>query len=128
MWWLSRCGVSLPDTHGRIIARQLRMQAAAGQRLREGCQPSNETKRKTSVATLLIDDQRNLPADRIVRTYRECIAALAEQHWGVLYLDHDLGDFSGAGGRELTGYDIACWLEQHRSIFRIESRLSPTIQ
>lgn len=35
------------------------------------------------------------------------------QHWNLLYLDHDLGVFSGAGGRERTGYDIACWLEQN---------------
>jgi hypothetical protein len=28
-------------------------------------------------------------------------------------LDHDLGDYSGPDGRELTGYDIACWLEQN---------------
>jgi hypothetical protein len=65
------------------------------------------------MATLLIDDQRTLPADRVARTYREGIAALAEQHWEVIYLDHDLGDFSGVGGRELTGYDIVCWLEQN---------------
>lgn len=65
------------------------------------------------MATLLIDDQRNLPADRIARSYSEGVAALAEQHWDVLYLDHDLGDFSGIGGQELTGYDVACWLEQH---------------
>lgn len=64
------------------------------------------------MAALLIDDQRNLHADRVARTYREGIEALSEQHWDLLYLDHDLGDFSGVGGRELTGYDIACWLEQ----------------
>lgn len=63
------------------------------------------------MATLLIDDQRNLPADRVARTFKEGIDALAEQHWDLLYLDHDLGDFSGIDGRELTGYDIACWLE-----------------
>ena len=66
-----------------------------------------------AMATLLIDDQRDLPVDRIARTFSEGIAALIEQHWDVLYLDHDLGDFSGAGGRELTGYDVACWLEQN---------------
>ena len=66
-----------------------------------------------TMATLLIDDQRNLPADRIARTYREGIAALAEQRWDILLLDHDLGDFSGPDGRELTGYDIACWLEEN---------------
>ncbi len=65
------------------------------------------------MATLLIDDQRILPVDRIARTYQEGITALAEQHWDALYLDHDLGDFSGTEGRELTGYDVACWLEQH---------------
>lgn len=63
------------------------------------------------MATLLIDDQRNLPADRVARTFKEGIDALAKQHWDLLYLDHDLGDFSGIDGRELTGYDIACWLE-----------------
>ena len=65
------------------------------------------------MATLLIDDQRNLPADRVARTYQEGIDALAEQHWDLVYLDHDLGDYSGAGGREMTGYDIACWLERN---------------
>ena len=65
------------------------------------------------MATLLIDDQRNLPADRVARTYREGIEALREQHWDLLYLDHDLGDFSGIEGRELTGYDVACWLEEN---------------
>ena len=39
--------------------------------------------------------------------------ALAKQHWDFLYLDHDLGDSSGIGGMELTGYDVACWREQH---------------
>ena len=65
------------------------------------------------MSTLLIDDQRKLPADRVARTYQEGIDALAERHWDILYLDHDLGDFSGVGGRELTGYDIACWLERN---------------
>lgn len=61
------------------------------------------------MATLLIDDQRNLPADRVARTYKDGI----EAHWDLLYLDHDLGDFSGVEGRELTGYDVACWLEEN---------------
>ena len=63
--------------------------------------------------TLLIDDQRNLPADRVARTYKDGIEALREQHWNLLYLDHDLGDSSGVEGRELTGYDVACWLEEN---------------
>lgn len=65
------------------------------------------------MATLLIDDQRNLPVDRVARTYQEGIAARAEQYWELLLLDHDLGDYSGPDGRELTGYDIVCWLEQN---------------
>ncbi len=65
------------------------------------------------MATLLIDDQRNLPADRVARTFKEGIEALKEQHWDILYLDHDLGDFSGIDGRELPGYDVACWLEEN---------------
>lgn len=63
---------------------------------------------------LVIDDRRTLEGARIARTYAEGIAALAERHWDVLYLDHDLGDFSGPDGRELTGYSVMCWLEEHR--------------
>lgn len=63
--------------------------------------------------TLLIDDQRSLPAARVARTYQQGIAALAERHWDLLLLDHDLGDFSGRDGRGLTRYDVACWLEQN---------------
>lgn len=37
------------------------------------------------MATLLIDDQRNLPADRVARTYQESINALSEQDPEVLY-------------------------------------------
>ncbi len=55
-----------------------------------------------SVATLLIDEQRNLPADRVARTFKEGIDALAEQHWELLYQDHDLCDFSGTGGKDLS--------------------------
>jgi hypothetical protein len=65
------------------------------------------------MATLLIDDQRNLEADRVARTYNDGIAALSERKWDVLLLDHDLGDFSGPDGRERNGYHIVCWLEEH---------------
>jgi hypothetical protein len=63
---------------------------------------------------LLIDDRRNLPATRVARNYADGIAALQERHWDLLLLDHDLGDFSGPNGREMKGYDIACWLEEHQ--------------
>jgi hypothetical protein len=60
---------------------------------------------------LLIDDRRHLDGAHIVRNFNDGIAALASQHWDVLYLDHDLADFSGPDGREMTGYDVMCWLE-----------------
>jgi CheY-like chemotaxis protein len=60
---------------------------------------------------LAIDDQRHFDGAHIVKTYNEGIAALASQHWDLLYLDHDLGDFSGPDGREMTGYDVMCWIE-----------------
>lgn len=63
------------------------------------------------MASLLIDDRRALAVDRTARNYADGIAALSEARWDVLYLDHDLGDFSGPGGREMTGYDVMCWIE-----------------
>lgn len=63
--------------------------------------------------TLLIDDLKDIQADRVARNYADGIKALQEEHWDVLYLDHDLGDFSGPGGRELDGNSVMCWLEQN---------------
>jgi len=60
---------------------------------------------------LLIDDTRHIDGAHIVRTYNDGIAALASQKWDILYLDHDLADFSGPDGREMTGYDVMCWIE-----------------
>lgn len=61
---------------------------------------------------LLIDDKRNLEGARIARNFADGIAALQEECFDILYLDHDLGDFSGpAHNPELTGYTVACWLE-----------------
>jgi len=62
---------------------------------------------------LLIDDEREHAGVRVARTYAAGIAALQERQWDYLVLDHDFGDFSGPDGRELTGYDVACWLEEH---------------
>jgi hypothetical protein len=63
------------------------------------------------MSTLLIDDIRNLPADAVARTYDAGIALLKSQKWNILLLDHDLGDYKD--GKERTGYDILCWLEEH---------------
>ena len=62
--------------------------------------------------TLLIDDIRNLEADVIARNYTEGIKQLQlNGPWDLLLLDHDLASF--VNGREMTGYDVMCWLEQH---------------
>ena len=66
--------------------------------------------------TLLIDDIRNFNVDRVCRTYEDGINALKSEKWDILYLDHDLGDsYEDSEGvhRELTGYSIMCWLEEH---------------
>lgn len=61
--------------------------------------------------TLLIDDKRTLDVTVIARNYNDGIAALQERQWDVLYLDHDLGDFTGPNGSERNGYHIVCFLE-----------------
>jgi hypothetical protein len=60
---------------------------------------------------LLIDDKREFEGARVARTFADGIAALQERQWDLVLLDHDLGDFTGPNGRELTGYDVACFLE-----------------
>lgn len=58
---------------------------------------------------LLIDDLRNIKADRVARTFEDGIKALAEEGpWDILYLDHDLGDEDP----KHTGYGIMCFLEE----------------
>lgn len=57
--------------------------------------------------TLLIDDVRNIEADKVARTFAEGIEALENGPWDVLYLDHDLGEKDGNDG---TG--IMNWLEE----------------
>ena len=57
---------------------------------------------------LLIDDMRNIRADRVARTFEAGIKALEEEIWDVLWLDHDLGQEDGKDG---TG--IMNWLEAH---------------
>jgi response regulator of citrate/malate metabolism len=59
--------------------------------------------------TLLIDDIRNLKADRVARNYEEGIKALKEEKWDLLLLDHDLGQEDGKDG---TG--IMNWLEENQ--------------
>jgi hypothetical protein len=74
------------------------------------------------MTTLLIDDEKDPQidpllkqlgtVDRIARNFAQGILALSEQHWTRLLLDHDLADFSGPGGSELTGRSVILWLAQ----------------
>ncbi len=57
---------------------------------------------------LWVDDERPAPDGWTwVRTGQEAIDALELGLCTYLALDHDLGDES-----ELTGYDVACWVER----------------
>lgn len=55
-----------------------------------------------------VDDVRPVPDDTWTpaRTYVEAINLIRKGDWNTVSLDHDLGDFSGVDGREMTGYDI----------------------
>jgi hypothetical protein len=59
---------------------------------------------------LLIDDKRN-GNYVIARTYESGIFLLTSCKWNTVILDHDLGCFKD--GKEYTGYDILCFLEEH---------------
>ncbi len=67
------------------------------------------------MATLLIDDMKNpeelgYEVDCIARDFAAALAALAEQHWDLVLLDHDLADFTGPDGEERTGVSVVRWL------------------
>ena len=64
---------------------------------------------------LAIDDTRELTeAHVLVRNYNEGIRQLENNGpWDLLLLDHDLASFDESG-REKTGYDVMCWLEQNQ--------------
>lgn len=60
---------------------------------------------------LLIDDIRNMTADRVARNFTEGIEALKSEKWDLLLLDHDLSSY--VDGKEKTGYDVMCFLEEN---------------
>jgi hypothetical protein len=74
---------------------------------------------KRSPRRLGIDDCRELAyCDVLARTYVDGIAALTHLGpWDELYLDHDLNAIRGClhptTGREMTGYDVVCFLEEN---------------
>lgn len=56
---------------------------------------------------LFVDDERECPAGWLLaRNYAQAIEALRRFHIVAVSLDHDLGE-------ERTGYDVACWIEEH---------------
>lgn len=60
-----------------------------------------------------VENKKNIPADAVVaRNYNDGIALLQSRKWDVLYLDHDLADFSGPDGRERKGIHVLDWLEE----------------
>lgn len=62
-----------------------------------------------------IDDTRELSeANVLARNYKEGIKQLElNGPWDLLLLDHDLASFD-ENGKENTGYDIVCWLEENK--------------
>ncbi len=61
---------------------------------------------------LLIDDERNIEADIICRNYDSAIKVLSQNIlFSKILLDHDLASYDEIG-REKTGYDVACFLEE----------------
>ncbi len=60
---------------------------------------------------LLIDDCREIGNFVIARTYEAGVFLLQLCKWDIVYLDHDLGCYKD--GKEQSGYDVMCWLEEH---------------
>ncbi len=72
---------------------------------------------------LLIDDEKNFSdATHIARTYHEGLTALTSETWDLLYLDHDLKDYTGSDldpqpdrnpAWDWTGNDVMKFLARH---------------
>jgi len=72
---------------------------------------------------LLIDDIRDLTATVVARNYFDGIDHLKDNGpWDLLLLDHDLASFDD-NGREKTGYDIMCFLEEFQEYLPKEIQL-----
>ena len=65
------------------------------------------------MATLLVDDKRDIPADFVARDYRTAIKTLQEYpgRFEIIYLDHDLGDID-EHGIERTGFDVLKFISE----------------
>jgi len=56
----------------------------------------------------------------IVETAEECIQLLDTDLWDMLCLDHDLGGQVFVPSGPGTGYEVACWLEEHPDVMPTE--------
>jgi hypothetical protein len=66
-----------------------------------------EKSKKSS--SLLIDDKRDIPADKTVRTLEEGLNALQENKWDFLFLDDHLSEDKDAN----EGEKVLQWLEKN---------------
>jgi CheY-like chemotaxis protein len=77
--------------------------------------------RKPRTRILILEDdperhrafRKRLEDPVIVTTAAECIRLLETEEWSDLYLDHDLGGQVYVESGPGTGYEVACWLEEH---------------
>lgn len=98
-------------SNGTILDTQwgLKVSKEYVERLYDRCMMPEQLNAKK---TLLIDDVRNIKATLIARDYWTGIECLTQGYFKVLYIDHDLASYDDEG-REFTGYDIMCWLEEY---------------
>jgi len=84
--------------------------------------------------SILIDDIRSIDADVICRTFETGINALKTlDPFGILYLDHDLGQLDDDGNDlfcmidghpyRANGYGVVCFLENNPQFLPIEIRI-----
>ena len=72
------------------------------------------------------DDIRNPPPSLncdIARNYSEAVQLLNTNCYEEIYLDHDLGDFSGPQGRERSGYDVLMYIVE----MKMDGKCVPSI-
>lgn len=75
---------------------------------------------------LWVDDIRNPPPSLdcdIARTYNQAIELLNSHCYEEIYLDHDLGDFSGPEGAERSGYNVLLHIVE----MKMEGKCVPSI-
>lgn len=62
---------------------------------------------------LMLQKLADKGAVKVVQTAKEAIGWLEIKDWNLLSLDHDLGGEEMVESGPGTGYEVACWLEEH---------------